>query len=272
MIITTGNYHAPEANRQYMSNSQYKSWLDCAAKQAAIMRGEWKDEEREALLVGSYVDRALLTPDELPAFIERHKDAIQTKKGEPRAAFQIADKMIERVKRDDLFMGSLDGCHQAVVTWEMYGIQWRAMLDAVDPARGTLVDLKTVRDFEPQWNAELKIKLPFYESWAYWRQLAIYREGYKSAYGNYPAITAIAAVSKHEHPRLKVIVFEQDVGNSCDRFAHELEKIEANLPRIIEMRAAAVAGLPYDFPRCEQCDYCAETGEAKMELAESLVW
>jgi hypothetical protein len=268
MTITTENYHAPEANRQYMSNSQYKSWIDCAAKQAAIMRGEWVEDEKEALLVGSYVDRAILTPDELPAFIERNKDSIQTKKGEPRAAFAIADKMIQRVKRDDLFMGSLDGCHQEVVAWEMFGIQWRAMFDAVDPDRGTLVDLKTVRDFALQWNADMKMKLPFYESWNYWRQLAVYREGYKSKYGDYPTITAIAAVSKHEHPRLKVIQFD-----NVERFARELDKIEVNLPQIIAYRDEALsrAGAVV-LPRCEECDYCAETGEAKMELAESLVW
>jgi hypothetical protein len=30
--------------------------------------------------------------------------------------------------------------------------------------------------------------------------------------------------------------------------------------------------LPYDFPRCESCDYCADSGECKIERAESLVW
>jgi len=267
MNINTENYHAPEANRQYMSNSQYKGWMDCAAKQAAIMRGEWVEGEREALLVGSYVDKAILTPAELPAFIERNKDSIQTKKGEPRAAFAIADKMVERVKRDDLFMGSLDGCHQEVVTWEMFGVPFRAMFDAVDPNRGTLVDLKTVRDFALTWNAAASMKLPFYESWNYWRQLAIYREGYKSKYGDYPTITAIAAVSKHEHPRLKVIQFD-----NAERFARELDKIEVNLPQIIAYRDEALSrAVIVVLPRCEDCDYCAETGEAKMELAESLV-
>jgi hypothetical protein len=268
MTITALNYHAPEANRLYMSNSQFKSWTDCPAKQAAVMRGEWVEDEKEALLVGSYVDKAILTPDELPAFIELNKDSIQTKQGKPRAAFEIADLMIQRVQRDDLFMGSLDGCHQEVVTWEMFGTEWRAMFDAVDPDRGTLVDLKTVRDFVPQWNAESKTKLPFYEAWNYWRQLAIYREGYKSKYGKYPVITAIAAVSKHAHPSLKVIQFDNE-----ERFTHELKKIESALPAILAYRQQVITGQEIlQLPRCEDCDYCAESGDAKMEMAESLVW
>jgi hypothetical protein len=242
--------------------------MECAEKQAAIIRGEWVVDERAALLVRSYLDKAILTPHKLESFMEKNEDAIITKRGEKRAAFVIADKVILRVKRDDLFMGSLDGCHQEVVTWEMFGIEWRAMFDAVDPERGTLVDLKTVRDFALTWNADMKMKLPFYESWNYWRQLAIYREGYKSKYNEYPTITAIAAVSKHEHPRLKVIQFD-----NVERFAHELDKIEVNLPQIVAYRDEALSRTgAVVLPRCEDCDYCAETGEAKMELAESLVW
>lgn len=266
--INQENYHSPEFNRTHLSNSQYKAWTDCPAKQAAIMRGEWQDDERIALLIGSYVDYALLSPELLPGFVERNRDSIMTKKGELRADFEVAEKMIARAKRDDLFMGSLDGQHQTIATWEMFGVQWRAMFDACDPERGTLVDLKTVRDFEPQWNAETKMKLPFYESWNYWRQLAIYREGYKSLFGEYPKVVAIAAVSKSSHPRLKVIQFDTN-----ERFAQELDKVEMRLPEIVEYRMAAneLTHLP-EFPNCGKCDYCAETQEAKMELAESLVW
>jgi hypothetical protein len=272
MKLNHDNYYTPKADLEYMSNSQYKAWLDCPARQAAIMRGEWTEAEKLVFLVGKYVDQSLLTPDTLPALIDANRDEIMTKKGELRADFTLAEKMIARAKRDDLFMGALDGEHQRVVTWEMFGIQWRAMFDACDPERGTLTDLKTCRDFEPQWDDKTRTKLPFYERFGYWTQLAIYREGYKATFGHYPEYVTLACVTKQAYPRIKVIVFEQDVGNSCDRFAHELEKIEANLPRIIEMRTAAVAGLPYDFPRCESCDYCADSGECKIERAESLVW
>ena len=55
MILTPENYFSPEADREYMSVSQYKSFLKCEAAAYAELTGEWQREEKEAFLVGHYV-------------------------------------------------------------------------------------------------------------------------------------------------------------------------------------------------------------------------
>jgi hypothetical protein len=265
MNLNHETYYTPEADRRFMSNSQYKGWHECPARQWAKLNGKWHDEETTAMLIGKYVDNALLTPDALNRFVEKNRAELFTAKGDkPRAETIMADSMIARCERDKDFMTALDGQHQELVTFEMFGVKWRSLFDAVDYKRGTLVDLKTCKDFEPVWDNTVRAKLPFYERFGYWIQLAIYREAYKSVAGCYPKVTAIAAVTKQKHPRLKVIVFDNDA-----RFQHELERIEANLPDILKYRdAKSVDGIP----QCGQCDYCAEERKTVYEMAESLSW
>jgi len=268
MKLNLANYHSAEADREYMSNSQLKGWLECPRRQWAKMAGLWEDEEPMAFLVGKYVDQAILTPETLHELVEANRDTIMTKKGELRADFVFAERMIARAKRDDTFMVHLDGETQKLITWEMFGVKWRALLDVVDSEHGMLCDLKTVRDFEEQWDPVQRMKLPFYERYGYWRQLSVYREAYRAEFGKHPELVVIAAVSKQWHPRLKVIQFDAKEGE-LSRFDHELEKIRVLIPTVLEYKAAKQAA---DVPGCGACDYCADCGEAKMEAAASLMW
>jgi len=276
MKLNHANYYSAEADREYMSNSQLKGWLECPRRQWAKLNGQWDDEEPMAFLVGKYVDQWLLTPGTATEFCDANKDALFTKAGKPRAEIELADRMVARAERDDLFMGSLAGETQKLITWEMLGIKWRALIDVVDPDRGILCDLKTVRDFDEQWDPVRKMKLPFYERYGYWQQLAIYREAYRAEFGKHPELVVIAAVSKQWHPRLKVIQFDgraslagdADLDGSC-RFERELEKVQQVIRGVMEHKAASKAE---DVPGCGACDYCADQGEAKMEAAASLCW
>ena len=62
MELTAENYYSPEANAEYMSVSQFKSFagtdgkLACEAEAMAELRGEWEMKKTTALMVGSYVD------------------------------------------------------------------------------------------------------------------------------------------------------------------------------------------------------------------------
>ena len=40
MDLTQQNYHSLAANREYMSNSQWSSWLECAAATKAEQDGK----------------------------------------------------------------------------------------------------------------------------------------------------------------------------------------------------------------------------------------
>ena len=270
MNLTCANYRTPEADAAYWSNSQYKSILECPARYAAELRGEWTPDPSTALLVGSYVDIALLTPDDLPAFVEAQRKEICTAKGELRADFQRAEAMIERVRREPDFMSAIDGEHQVLLTWELAGVHWKGLADCIDAERSMLTDLKTCRDFESAWDAASRTRLPFYECWDYWRQMALYRLGYQARHGALPEWVFIAAVTKEKHPRCKVLSFGQ--GNrEHERFKHEIEKVEQIMPQLIEEKAAILAGST-DLRHCGQCDYCADVLPCRIEEAESLKW
>ena len=54
--LTDENYYSQEANMQYMSASQFKSFRKCESAALAELRGEWGKKDTLALRVGSYVD------------------------------------------------------------------------------------------------------------------------------------------------------------------------------------------------------------------------
>ncbi len=53
--LSKENYYSNEIDRQYMSNSQYKSFLQCEVATMAKLNGEWTPSTSEALLFGQYV-------------------------------------------------------------------------------------------------------------------------------------------------------------------------------------------------------------------------
>ena len=60
MNLTADNYFSKEADMEYMSNSQFKSFMRCQAAAMAELNGEYQRERSSAMLIGSYVDEAIL--------------------------------------------------------------------------------------------------------------------------------------------------------------------------------------------------------------------
>lgn len=66
MLLTNENYYSLEANREFLSVSQYKDFMGtygsagCEECALAKIDGTWKEnmEDSDALMVGSYVDAA----------------------------------------------------------------------------------------------------------------------------------------------------------------------------------------------------------------------
>lgn len=62
MQLTSENYYSREANREYMSVSQFKDFvgtygrLGCEFTALEKIEERWEDEKSTALMVGSYVD------------------------------------------------------------------------------------------------------------------------------------------------------------------------------------------------------------------------
>ena len=53
--LNNKNYHSIDADREYMSFSQYKGFLECEAKQKAIIDGKYSPQFGIPMLVGSFV-------------------------------------------------------------------------------------------------------------------------------------------------------------------------------------------------------------------------
>jgi len=95
MFLTAENYYSPEADKYYLSVSQYKLFLSCEANAIAQLRGEYKPQSSDAMLIGSYVDA--WCEGTLDKFKEEHPE-IYNKKSKEKvllAKFSIADECIK---------------------------------------------------------------------------------------------------------------------------------------------------------------------------------
>ena len=191
--LTDDNYYSQEANMQYMSASQFKSFRKCEAAALAELKGEWGRKESLALLVGSYVDAYF--SDELEQFCADHPE-IYKKDRTLKADFEKAHSICERLNRDELARLLLSGRHQAIKTGKIAGVAYKAKYDSLLTARQVeaickkfpeirslvpfggpmIVDLKCMKDFETIWDEDAGERVSFIEFWGYDIQGAIYQK------------------------------------------------------------------------------------------------
>ena len=207
MELNQQNYYSVEANIEYMSSTQLKSLVGslgrpaCEEQALKLIKGEIIQEPSQSMLIGSYVD-AYFT-DEFDQFVENHQEDIFTKKGTPYAAFQKADLMINRIKKDKLFMEFIMGEHQKIFTAEIFGAKWKCKLDSYHKGK-CIVDLKCVEDiYKLFWVKDIG-SLNFIEYWGYITQLAIYQKIVELNTGE-KLPCYIAAVDKTDHPAIEII-------------------------------------------------------------------
>ena len=191
--LTAENHFSPEADMEYMSASQFKSFKRCEAAAMAELRGEWCRKDTTALLVGSYVDSYF--SGELEQFKAEHPEMFK-RDGELKSDFAHAHKVAERLERDELARMLLSGRHQTIKTGKIAGVWYKTKSDSLlssaqveaickrfpdvrqlVPFGGAMiVDLKYMRDFEDVWDEELHEKVNFIEYWGYDIQGAIYQK------------------------------------------------------------------------------------------------
>jgi hypothetical protein len=253
MQLTNDNYHSPEANRQYMSWHQYLGFVDCPAKQMAMLSGAWKSEPSEAMIVGSYTHCALLEPEKLATLTERNRDTLLTAKGLKTAAAKAADAMIDRLRTIPEVLAFVAAGHpERIITTEMFGVPWRAQMDLVVPGRGEnppmIFDLKTAKDFAPTWR-ENKVtgkneRVPWYSN--YVGQMAAYQMIHTLALDAVPTCMIIGVTKQTPADVAFVVMDDQDMEQT-------LAKVEDDMTWIARVKAGI------DKPMaCEknECDYC----------------
>lgn len=258
--LTAENYYSPEANLEYMSASQFKSFRRCESAALAELRGEWGRKETSALLVGSYVDAYF--SGELEQFRAEHPEIFK-KDGTLKAKFLQAQNICERLESDDLARMLLSGKHQIIKTGRIGGVWFKGkfdslltasqveaicrrfpMVQALVPFGGPMiVDLKCMRDFETIWDEETQERVSFVHYWGYDIQGAIYQK-----IDNRMAPFVIVAATKETEPDIDALhIPDQDL-------AFSLAEVEALAPRYAAIKQGDIPPVG-----CGKCAYCHRT-------------
>lgn len=237
------NYFSAEANREYMSVSQYKSFKKCEALALAEINGEYERPKTEALLIGSYVDACFEGAE--AEFALSHPEMFNGRTGELKAAFKKAYDVINRLKQDKVWMHyATGGAEQVIMVGEISGVPFKIAIDNLHP--DMIVDRKIMKDFEPIY-VEEQGRLPWYEAWGYDTQGAAYREVLRQNTGKVlPFI--LAAGTKEEEPDLTLLEIDTE---SLD---FELSELEKNVPKYDAIKKGIIPA-----ERCEKCAYCRRT-------------
>lgn len=246
MQLTNGNYYSQEANREYMSVSQFKDFngtygrMACEYSALEKLEGRWEDEKSTALMVGSYVDSYF--EGSLEQFKEENPDLF-TLKGELKAAYKQAEQIIARIERDEYFMKYMSGQKQVIMTGELFGAKWKIKMDSYIP-NVAIVDLKVMASItDLKWVKDIGY-LDFVRYWGYDIQGAIYQEIVRQNTGKKLPFY-IAGATKEKEPDIQII-------HVTDNYLQEaLHMVEASMPRILRVKNGEA-----DPDRCELCDCC----------------
>lgn len=257
--LNQSNYHSLEADREYFSVSQFKSFLACQAKAIAKINGEYEESFGKALVVGSYTHAAFESDDVFQSFNEENNREIFNNRGGKYADFVTADAMIETLKNDKFAMFAMDGEKEIILTAEMFGVKWKAKIDSINHQRNTFTDLKTTRSLTQRfWSDKYQKYVSFIEAWDYVLQMAVYREIIHQNTGSFYS-PYIVAVTKEDPPDKAVLHFDET------RFQFELDFVEHMMEQFIALKSGKA-----EPTRCEKCAYCRQTKQLKdtIEIGE----
>lgn len=249
-VLTAENYFGTDADKRYMSVSQYKNFrgtygfTGCEAQAMARINGVYEEEPSKALLVGSYVDAYF--EGTVDSFKIDHPE-IFTQKGELRSEFKQAEKMIKRAEKSELFMQYMSGDKQVIMTGNVGGADWKIKIDSYIPGKA-IVDLKTAESLTKLfWIRDIGQFIDWVVYWGYDIQGAVYQEVVRQQTGEKLPFY-IAGISKEKEPDIEVIKINQSVLDEA------LGNVERNLPYVLDVKNGEEE--PH---RCGACDYCRST-------------
>ena len=209
----------------------------------AMLKGEYEKEKTTAMLVGSYVDSYF--EGTLDQFKKENPD-IFTQKGELKANFKQAEKMIARAEKDEKFMAYMSGEKQVIKTGYLFGCDWKIKIDSYLPGKA-IVDLKTTSDLHRAWRVQDYGYASVAEYWAYTIQMAVYQKIVEIDTGEkLPCI--LAFVTKEDSPELKLCYIDQMT------LDHALNEVEMNMASVLMVKNGEAEPIP-----CGKCDYCKAT-------------
>ncbi|MCC5465569.1 PD-(D/E)XK nuclease-like domain-containing protein [Pelosinus baikalensis] len=257
MQLNSENYFSLEADREYFSVSQVKSFLACEAKQMALLNGDWQKEDKKAFLIGSYVHA--WNSGDLQEFISKNYSSIYKKNGEMYADFIAADQMINTLKNDKFIERMREGEKELIYTAELFGAKWKIAVDIINDELEYFNDIKTARSIrEKYWDEETRQKVNFIKNYRYDIQMAVYAEVVRINKGlDYYYHPHIIAVDKQSVPDKEIIYMGREF------IPEVLQEVSSYMPRLI-----LVKGGNTEPARCGKCDYCLST----KKITEAIFW
>lgn len=245
MNLNKKNYYSNEADWQYMSVSQFKSFQECEAATLAKLHGDWEPSNKTALLVGNYVHSYFESAEAHAEFIDENRSAICKKNGGERAEFAQAIDMIEALEYDDFFNFVYQGEKEVILTGELFGTDWKARIDCLNVDKGYFVDLKTTRDLHMRiWSTKYSSYVSFVEAYGYVLQMGVYKRLLEQRLAK-DIEPYIFAVSKESPPNIAGIKIHPS------RFDFEYAVVEKELPHILRVKYGEEAPTS-----CGKCEYC----------------
>lgn len=252
MKLTKKNYYSKKADMEYMSYSQFKDFDKCPAYAMAKLKGEWQDEVSDALLVGSYVDSWL--DGELDKFIEEHPELFNSRTGELKANFKLADELCKVIEKDEYLLAQLKGKRQKIITGSIAGVKFKGKIDSL--LADCIVDGKVLKDCADVWLDGKK--QPFYMANRYDLQAIIYQTLYNQMTGQKLPFR-LAVVTKEKVPDKRIFEFNQETLEDA------LQEIIAKAPVYDAIKKGLEPVL-----NCGQCEYCRSIKALNKDSVEIL--
>lgn len=244
--LTPETYFSIEADREYMSVSQFKAFRACQSK--ALYNIVQPDTTyKQAFLEGQLFENLVAGNSQL--FIAQHPEMISSRgstAGQLKSEFQRVVKAAEKFNSQEFFRDIIEKCEkQVILTGEICGVPVKCCLDLFDRETNSIYDIKCMKDFNEQWSKEEKKYIPWYYAWGYVLQLAVYREIVKQNFGKEPKEIALLAATKEEIPDIQAIKFNTELLDI------ELIDFMHNIRLYDEIKKGIIKPTP-----CNCCSYC----------------
>jgi len=267
-VLDESTYYSLEADMKWCSASQFKDFCGspilpgCEARAMAKLKGEYKSEVTNALLIGSILD-CLWENDDPEYIAARFPECVSTRgatKGQLKSEFQSAITMYQRTLREKKFCQYMSGDKQTIMTGVIADLPFKIKIDSYIEGKA-IVDLKTTRTLDRDFRIFIPDsgeKLTWYKAFGYDIQLAVYREIVRQNTGD-SLRGYLAAVDKEKHPICDIIELPSKMLDEA------LEYVKRNCKKIIMLKNGEIEPI-----RCEHsaCDYCRDTHQCEVLSAD----
>lgn len=248
--ITVENYFSPEIQREYMSTSQFKSFMNCSAAALAELNGEFERSTKDAFTEG-HMFEALTCGDEVLFFMQ-HPEVISSQgktKGDIKSNYQKVVAAAHAFNSQTEFRKIVERCEkQVLVTGVIGGVKFRGLLDLFDKNTGEIFDTKCMKDFDGKYSADEGRYLPWWQLWGYHYQAAIYRELVRQTFDIENPTFSLLAATKEASPDVAWLKFSDEYLDNV------YDIVDAYAPMYHAMKLGMM-----DVQRCEKCAFCRET-------------